>query len=71
MSDPISWAPEVMVIDNGDKWSRNQLRFATKEEAERSAHGLFQRWTLCVGWRAAPADEAVNYRIDGNVMVRV
>lgn len=60
----ISWAPEV-IADNSGKWSRNALRFATKEEAEASANELMQRWYLVLATRAAPATEPVNYRFVG------
>ncbi len=71
MSDPVSWAPEVKVIDNGDNWSRNSLRFASEQEALSSAANLFERWTLCIDFRAAPASEPVNYRIVGGRMEEV
>ena len=64
----MSWKPEVLV--NG-KWSRNGLVFATKEEAERSAHDLMNRWTLVEDCRAVEVDEIVNYKIDGDQMVHV
>ena len=60
----MSWAPEVMVNGSGDTWSRNGLRFATKEEAESSAMNLALRWLLVEDFRAAEADEPVNYRWD-------
>ena len=40
----------------------NALAFATREEAERSAQDLSQRWMLVVGYRAIESDEPVNYR---------
>ena len=51
-----SFKPQVKV--NGE-WNGNGLRFATKEEAERSALNLFSRWTLCTHHRAAESDEPV------------
>jgi hypothetical protein len=57
----ISWAPEV-IADSSGKWSRNSLRFATQEEAEASARELAGRWWLVTDYRAAPAQEPVNYR---------
>jgi hypothetical protein len=61
--EPVSWAPEVHVEG---KWSRNGLRFATEEEARRSAVGLMWRWTLVTDARATPADEPVNYRLNAD-----
>ena len=57
----MSWAPEVKVIGN-DGWSRNQLRFATRDEAFASARDLAQRWTLVVDFQVGEAIEPVNYR---------
>ena len=51
-----SFKPEVKVNGN---WNSNGLRFATKDEAERSAANLFSRWTLCTAHRAAESDEPV------------
>jgi hypothetical protein len=62
--EAMSWAPEVMVIGNGGKWSRNALRFATKDEATASACNLAMRWTMVEDFRATEADEPVNYRWD-------
>jgi N12 class adenine-specific DNA methylase len=63
-----SWAPEVKVEG---KWSRNQTRFATKEEAEAAAENLFQRWTMADGARATEADEPPNYRWEDGKSVRL
>ena len=51
-----SFKPEVKV---DGEWSSNGLRFATKEEAERSASNLFSRWTVTTAHRAAESDEPV------------
>lgn len=59
----MSWAPEV-IADSSGKWSRNGLRFATKEEAEANALNLASRWTLVRDIRAVETDEPVNYRWD-------
>lgn len=58
------WKPEVFV---DGKWSQNALVFATGEEAERYAHDLFMRWTLCSDSRAVEVPDAeVNYTfLDG------
>jgi hypothetical protein len=66
---PTSWAPEVFVEG---KWSRNALRFATKEEAEASAFNLMMRWTSVADSRATEADEPVNYRwVDGKGQISI
>ena len=53
----MSWAPEVFVEG---KWSRNQLRFATEQEARDNAQNLMMRWTLVEEYRATEATEPVN-----------
>ena len=59
----MSWAPEVYVEG---RWSRNQVRFATREEAEADAYALMMRWTMVMDSRATEAEEPVNYRfVDG------
>jgi hypothetical protein len=60
------WKPEVFVQG---QWSRNQLVFATREEAARYAHDLFMRWTMCSDSRAAEVSDAeVNYAyLDGTL----
>ena len=57
---PASWKPEVFVEQ---KWSANQLRFATKPEAETYAADLYSRWTLTEGQRATESDDPVNYKL--------
>jgi len=65
----MSYRPMVQV--NG-KWAGNDLRFATREEAEASAWNLLQRWTLCEDSRADESDDPVNYAWrDGNVPLEV
>jgi hypothetical protein len=56
-----SFKPEVKV---DGVWSSNGLRFATKEEAERSASNLFSRWTVCTAHRAAESDEPVAHALN-------
>ena len=57
-----------MVSTGSDpKFYGNAQAFATKQEAEDSAHDLFNRWTLCTGHKAEESDEPVNYvRVDGH-----
>ena len=54
----MSWKPEMKV--NG-AWSGNALRFATREEAEKSARDLFARWTLPEDWRAVESEDPISY----------
>lgn len=65
-----SWKVEV-IADNSGVWAGNGLRFATKEEAERSAKSLFRRWLLVQEWRVVESDEPVNYCWEGDREVPV
>jgi hypothetical protein len=67
----MSWKPEVMVAGNGDKWSQNNLAFATEREALASARDLMNRWMLVTDCRAAESDQPVNYAIVDGVMSEV
>lgn len=58
----MSWKPEVQTC-NDRKFYGNNLAFATKEEAERSARDLMNRWMLVTDYRAVESDQPVNYRI--------
>lgn len=58
-----SWKPEVRT-GSDPKFYANNLAFATKEEAERSAKDLMGRWMLVVEWRVVESDQPVNYRLD-------
>lgn len=62
------------MVSTGGEFAGNALRFATQEEALASALNLYQRWTLCVDYRADESDDPVNYRWDterGNVPLEV
>jgi hypothetical protein len=58
-----SWAPEV-IADGSGKWVGNQLRFATKAEAEANVYNLMMRWTLVRDTRVVETTDPVNYRWD-------
>ena len=53
-----------MVKTGGKNFSGNALRFATKEEAEASAHALTMRWFAVTEARAEESPDPVNYRFD-------
>jgi hypothetical protein len=55
-----SWAPEV-IADSTGKWCGNQLRFATREEAEQNVFDLAMRWTSVRDTRVVESDDPVNY----------
>ena len=58
-----SWAPEVIADSSG--WCGNQLRFATKEEAEANVRNLMMRWFAVRETRVVESADPVNYRWDG------
>lgn len=66
----MSWKSEV-IADNSGKWCSNQLRFATKEEAEVYVSDLSMRWMLVRDTRVVESDEPVNYRIKDNKLERL
>lgn len=55
-----SYAPEV-IADSSGKWCGNQLRFATREEAEQNVYDLAMRWFMVRETRVVESDEPVNY----------
>ena len=57
----MSWKSEV-IADNSGKWCSNQLRFATREEAEADVAELASRWLLVRQTRVVESDDPVNYR---------
>jgi hypothetical protein len=57
--DAVSWKVEV-IADSTATWSGNQLRFATRAEAEHYAVNLMKRWTLVRTWRVIECDDPVN-----------
>jgi hypothetical protein len=64
-----SWMWEMN--DHG-KWITNQVRFATKEEAERYGFDLGMRWTaMPEPARAAESDDPVSYRLVDNRLERI
>jgi hypothetical protein len=62
------------MVSTGGAFAGNGLRFATREEAEASAHDLAMRWTLVESFRADESDDPVNCAWDsarGNVHLEV
>lgn len=58
----MSFKPEVRT-GTDPKFYANNLAFATREEAERSAKDLMSRRLLVVEWRVVESDPPVNYRM--------
>lgn len=58
-----SWVAEV-IADSSEKWTRNALRFATKEEAEGYVADLYCRWTMVSKTRVLESDDPVNHSWD-------
>jgi len=51
----------MVTVANDPKSYGNALRFATKDEAERSAKDLMQRWLAVTEWSVEESDDPVNY----------
>ena len=58
----MSFKPSVST-DGGTTFNENNLAFATREEAERSATDLMRRWLLVTDRRVIESDEPVNYTL--------
>ena len=56
----MSYKAEVQTAGDGDKWSGNGLRFATKEAAEQYVQNLMYRWTAVTDTRVVESEEPVN-----------
>lgn len=65
----MSWKPAIKT--QGEDWSYNALRFATKEEALGAAKDIYQRWMLATDFDAHESDDPVNYKIVDNVLIPV
>lgn len=61
-----SFAPEVIADESGE-WTGNSLRFATREEAERSVADLERRWILVTDTRVVESTDEPNYRWDNEL----
>ena len=61
----MSWKPQVKVNGN---WEKNNVAFAPKEEAAKSASDLFDRWVICTDHRAVESDESVPSRMEEGKM---
>jgi hypothetical protein len=66
----MSWKVEV-IADRSGKWTSNQLRFATKPEADAYGRDLEARWTLVDEWRAVETDDAATHHWNGDGVVRM
>lgn len=61
-----SWAPEV-IADGSGTWCGNNLRFATKEEAEANVRDLSWRWMLVRETRVVESTDVPNYAWDVDI----
>jgi len=59
----MSFKPQVQTNKDPNFYGNN-LAFATREEAERSATDLMRRWFLVVDCRAVESDQPVNYALN-------
>jgi hypothetical protein len=56
-----SFAAEV-TADSTGKWYGNQIRLATKQEAENYVANLMFKWTAVRDTRVVETDDPVNYQ---------
>lgn len=56
----MSYAIEV-IADSSGKWCGNDLRFATRSEAEGRAANMAMRWVLVRQTRVVESTDPVNY----------
>lgn len=66
----MSFKPMIQTA-NDPKYYPNNTAFATREEAEIAAKGLYSRWMLAVDWRIDESEEPVNWTIVNGVMTPV
>jgi hypothetical protein len=59
----MSYRP-MFIFQNGRERAGNAQRFATHDEAEKSAYSRLGRWTLPEGFEIEESDDPVNYRWD-------
>lgn len=64
----LSYRPMVCVQG---EWVGNGLRFATEEEARRSAVATACRWTLVDDYRTDQSNDPVNYAIVDECLVEI
>ncbi len=57
----MSYAIKVIADSNG-KFIGNQIRLATRKEAEAYARDLYSRWTAVQEWRVVESTDPVNYK---------
>ncbi len=67
----MSWRPEVQTAADGDAWTPNAMRFATKEESDQWAKDLSFRWTAVTDIRSVEVDDPVNYEIINDELRRL
>ncbi len=61
----MSWKPQVRT--SGDpQFYGNNLAFATRVEAERSASDLMSRWVLVEEWGVVESEQPVNWRLNAD-----
>ena len=59
----MSWKPEVQTAGDGDTWTGNGLRFATKEESDSYVMDLCMRWTAVKDVRSIEVADPVTHHI--------
>lgn len=55
-----SWAPEVQTAGDGEAWTRNGLRFESREKAKEWVHDRALRWSAVTATRVVATTEEPN-----------
>ena len=66
----MSFKPMIQTADCQDYFPNNTA-FATREEAERAAKDIYDRWWSSTDWRVDESDQPVNYAFIDGVMTPV
>jgi hypothetical protein len=66
----LSYKVEV-IADRTGKFVGNQLRFASRQEADGFARDLMSRWFLVEKYRVVESDDPVNYEWRVDKLIKV
>jgi hypothetical protein len=53
-----------VLADSSGRWAGNELVFRTRDEAERYAADLMDRWTAVRDWRVVETEDLPTVRVD-------
>lgn len=59
-----SWACWITTQGDRGSYSRNQVRYATKEECDKAGAELASRWFSVIHFLAVPSEDEVNSKFE-------